>query len=236
MELGWLYTNPRILTYRQLRTLTLLQPIQIPNEKPFSSACYKSSKENNPPLCDENIRLKTSWYTPLDGYISTIPVTYKWPTPWPQRLESKPLSLSTDPEAEQVYCCFKSLTDLPVWVMNIVSVNGSDTLPVIFDTGLIGIYHDWCESLSTYPRTYDLQYSSFLFGNLTSRCDMLDIAVEMDRILDQLEDSGRYHRNVKEVETYFAVASLVNRLTSGEISCGKDRFLASRNYTINKIF
>ncbi|KAD7480233.1 hypothetical protein E3N88_03369 [Mikania micrantha] len=135
-----------------------------------------------------------------------------------------------------VYCCFKSLTDLPVWVMNIVSVNGSDTLPVIFDTGLIGIYHDWCESLSTYPRTYDLQYSSFLFGNLTSRCDMLDIAVEMDRILDQLEDSGRYHRNVKEVETYFAVASLVNRLTSGEISCGKDRFLASRNYTINKIF
>ncbi|KAF5771039.1 putative S-adenosyl-L-methionine-dependent methyltransferase [Helianthus annuus] len=189
-------------------------------EKPVSSSCYKSRKENNPPLCDENTRPKTSWYTPLDGCISAIPITNTWPTPWPQRLNSKPLSLSTDPEAERVfhedtkhwselvtnvyigslgvnwsnvrnvmdmnvgYGGFAAaLSDLPLWVMNIVSVNGPDTLPVIFDRGLIGIYHDWCESLNTYPRTYDLLHSSFLFGNVTHRCDVLDVVVEMDRIL-----------------------------------------------------
>ena len=62
-----------------------------------------------------------------------------------------------------------ALTNLPLWVMNVVPVNGSDTLHVIFDRGLIGIYHDWCESLNTYPRTYDLLHSSFLFGDLTQR-------------------------------------------------------------------
>lgn len=103
-----------------------------------------------------------------------------------------------------------ALIDLPLWVMNVVPVSGPDTLSVIFDRGLIGIYHDWCESLSTYPRTYDLLHSSFLFRNLTQRyvfinhmviktlyckfyltfriwnsfrCDIIDVAVEMDRIL-----------------------------------------------------
>ncbi|XXG39786.1 hypothetical protein AAC387_Pa01g0656 [Persea americana] len=71
----------------------------------------------------------------------------------------------------------------PIWVMNTVPVNGPDTLPVIFDRGLIGIYHDWCEPFNTYPRTYDLLHSSFLFGNLSQRCDIVDVVVEMDRIL-----------------------------------------------------
>ncbi|KAL8192919.1 hypothetical protein R6Q57_027367 [Mikania cordata] len=202
-------------------------------EKPLSSACYKSSKENNPPLCDENIRLKTSCYTPLDGYIYTIPVTYTWPTPWPQRLKSKPLSLSTDPEAEQVFhmdtkhwsevvtniCTgglgvnwsFEECNGYERWLWQVCCsdlfgflVNESDTLPVIFDTGLIGIYHDWCESLSTYPRTYDLLHPSFLFGNLTSRCDMLDIAVEMDSILRPggvviVEDSTETLKKLKHI-------------------------------------
>ncbi|KAL8240992.1 hypothetical protein R6Q59_014347 [Mikania micrantha] len=189
-------------------------------EKPLSSSCYESRKENNPPLCDDNTRPKTSWYTRLDGCISTIPVKNAWPTPWPQRLKSKPLSLSTSLDAERIfhedtkrwsevvtnvyigglgvnwtsvrnvmdmnagYGGFAAaLIDLPLWVMNVVPVNEPDTLPVIFDRGLIGIYHDWCESLNTYPRTYDLLHSSFLFGNLTQRCDMLDGAVEMDRVL-----------------------------------------------------
>ncbi|XP_024977595.1 probable methyltransferase PMT23 [Cynara cardunculus var. scolymus] len=194
-------------------------------EKPVSSSCYKSRKENNPPLCDEHLRPKTSWYAPLDGCISAIPLTetgssYGWPTPWPERLKSKPASLSTEQDAERIfhedtkhwselvanvylgglgvnwssvrnvmdmnagYGGFAAaLTDLPLWVMNVIPVNGPDTLPVIFDRGLIGIYHDWCESLSTYPRSYDLLHSSFLFGNLTQRCEMLDGAVEMDRIL-----------------------------------------------------
>lgn len=62
-----------------------------------------------------------------------------------------------------------ALIDLPVWVMNVVPVNGPNTLLSIFDRGLIGIYHDWCEAFNTYPRTYDLLHCSFLFGNITHR-------------------------------------------------------------------
>ncbi|XP_045800839.1 probable methyltransferase PMT23 [Trifolium pratense] len=76
-----------------------------------------------------------------------------------------------------------ALIDRPVWVMNVVPIDMPDTLTVIFDRGLIGTYHDWCESLSTYPRTYDLIHSSFLFKNLDKRCDIVDVVVEIDRIL-----------------------------------------------------
>ena len=62
-----------------------------------------------------------------------------------------------------------ALIDLPLWVMNVVPIHEADTLPVIFDRGLIGTYHDWCESLSTYPRTYDLLHLSFLLKSLTQR-------------------------------------------------------------------
>ncbi|CAN1812082.1 Probable methyltransferase PMT23 [Linum perenne] len=77
-----------------------------------------------------------------------------------------------------------ALTDLPYWVMNVVPVHEEDTLPIIYDRGLIGVYHDWCESFNTYPRTYDLLHSSFLFKTLSdSRCDLIDVVVEIDRIV-----------------------------------------------------
>ncbi|PPS11821.1 hypothetical protein GOBAR_AA08820 [Gossypium barbadense] len=76
-----------------------------------------------------------------------------------------------------------ALNELPLWVMNVVPIDAQDTLSIIFERGLIGIYHDWCESLSTYPRTYDLLHSSFLFKNRQERCNIIDVAVEMDRIL-----------------------------------------------------
>uniref|UniRef100_A0A2P2JY67 Methyltransferase n=1 Tax=Rhizophora mucronata TaxID=61149 RepID=A0A2P2JY67_RHIMU len=66
--------------------------------------------------------------------------------------------------------------------MNVVPIDAQDTLSIIFDRGLIGVYHDWCESFSTYPRTYDMLHASFLFKSLTQRCDILDVALEMDRI------------------------------------------------------
>ncbi|CAI7732679.1 unnamed protein product [Closterium sp. NIES-54] len=44
----------------------------------------------------------------------------------------------------------------PVWVMNVVPSTGPNTLPAIYDRGLVGTVHDWCESFSSYPRTYDL--------------------------------------------------------------------------------
>ncbi|XP_010504492.1 PREDICTED: probable methyltransferase PMT22 [Camelina sativa] len=67
--------------------------------------------------------------------------------------------------------------------MNVIPVAGEDTLSTIFDRGLIGIYHDWCESFNTYPRSYDLLHSSFLLTNLSQRCELMEVVVEIDRIV-----------------------------------------------------
>ncbi|PIN16481.1 Phosphoethanolamine N-methyltransferase [Handroanthus impetiginosus] len=69
------------------------------------------------------------------------------------------------------------------WVMNVVPVSGSNTLPVIYDRGLIGVMHDWCEPFDTYPRTYDLLNAAGLFSVEQKRCNITNIMLEMDRIL-----------------------------------------------------
>lgn len=53
--------------------------------------------------------------------------------------------------------------------MNVVPVNAPDTLPIIFERGLVGVYHDWCESFGTYPRSYDLLHADHLFSRLKGR-------------------------------------------------------------------
>ncbi|GAB2291295.1 hypothetical protein Dimus_025554 [Dionaea muscipula] len=71
-----------------------------------------------------------------------------------------------------------------VWVMNVVPVDAPDTLPYIFERGLLGTYHDWCESFGTYPRSYDLLHADHLFARLKKRCKHpVGIVVEMDRVL-----------------------------------------------------
>ncbi|KAK1326382.1 putative methyltransferase PMT2 [Acorus calamus] len=70
------------------------------------------------------------------------------------------------------------------WVMNVVpTISKRDTLGVIYERGLIGIYHDWCEAFSTYPRTYDLIHANGVFSLYKNKCKMEDILLEMDRIL-----------------------------------------------------
>lgn len=77
-----------------------------------------------------------------------------------------------------------ALVEQNVWVMNVVPVYAPDTLPIIFERGLVGIYHDWCESFATYPRSYDLLHADHLFSRLKNRCrQAVSIVVEMDRIL-----------------------------------------------------
>ncbi|KAL6882605.1 hypothetical protein ACP4OV_011295 [Aristida adscensionis] len=77
----------------------------------------------------------------------------------------------------------------PVWVMNVVSAQKPLTLGVIYDRGLIGVYHDWCEPFSTYPRTYDLIHADGINSLISdpisgkSRCELFDVMLEMDRIL-----------------------------------------------------
>ncbi|URE01570.1 hypothetical protein MUK42_19432 [Musa troglodytarum] len=73
-----------------------------------------------------------------------------------------------------------------VWVMNVVPMNSPSYLPMIFDRGFVGVQHDWCEAFPTYPRTYDMVHAEGLLSLGThkkQRCSMLDIFVEIDRIL-----------------------------------------------------
>ncbi|XP_068649291.1 probable methyltransferase PMT26 [Aristolochia californica] len=76
-----------------------------------------------------------------------------------------------------------ALRDKKVWVMNVVSIDAPDTLPIIYERGLFGIYHDWCESFSTYPRTYDLLHADHLFSKLKKRCKLTAVMAEVDRML-----------------------------------------------------
>eukprot|EP00262_Sarcandra_glabra_P014217 TRINITY_DN40_c2_g1_i1.p1 TRINITY_DN40_c2_g1~~TRINITY_DN40_c2_g1_i1.p1 ORF type:complete len:929 (+),score=217.13 TRINITY_DN40_c2_g1_i1:146-2932(+) len=76
-----------------------------------------------------------------------------------------------------------ALKDLKVWVLNVVNIDSPDTLPIIYERGLFGIYHDWCESFSTYPRTYDLLHADHLLSRLKKRCNIVPVMAEIDRIL-----------------------------------------------------
>ncbi|KAM7250303.1 hypothetical protein ACFE04_022186 [Oxalis oulophora] len=70
------------------------------------------------------------------------------------------------------------------WTMNVVpTIAEKNALGVVYERGLIGIYHDWCESFSTYPRTYDLIHANGVFSLYKDQCNAEDILLEMDRIL-----------------------------------------------------
>ncbi|XP_047338455.1 probable methyltransferase PMT26 [Impatiens glandulifera] len=76
-----------------------------------------------------------------------------------------------------------ALRDLNVWVMNVVPIDSPDTLPIIYERGLFGIYHDWCESFSTYPRSYDLLHADHIFSRIKKKCNLMALVAEADRIL-----------------------------------------------------
>ncbi|CAI8596356.1 unnamed protein product [Vicia faba] len=80
---------------------------------------------------------------------------------------------------------FAAAIDSPkLWVMNVVpTISEKASLGVVFERGLIGIYHDWCEAFSTYPRTYDLIHANGVFTLYKNACNAEDILLEMDRIL-----------------------------------------------------
>ncbi|CAL0319446.1 unnamed protein product [Lupinus luteus] len=87
-------------------------------------------------------------------------------------------------EMRAVYGGFAAaLKNFKVWVMNVVPIDSQDTLALIYERGLFGIYHDWCESFSTYPRSYDLLHADALFSNLKGRCNVVAVVAEVDRIL-----------------------------------------------------
>ncbi|CAL5098067.1 unnamed protein product [Urochloa decumbens] len=98
-----------------------------------------------------------------------------------------------------------ALRDMKVWVMNVVTIDSPDTLPIIYERGLFGMYHDWCESFSAYPRSYDLVHADHLFSMLKSRCNLLPVVVEVDRIL-RPEGKLIVHDDMATVEEVKSIA------------------------------
>ena len=77
-----------------------------------------------------------------------------------------------------------ALKDKDVWVMNVVPEDGPNTLKLIYDRGLIGTVHNWCEAFSIYPRTYDLLHAWTVFSEIEKKgCSIEDLLIEIDRIL-----------------------------------------------------
>ncbi|CAM8883477.1 unnamed protein product [Rhodiola kirilowii] len=101
-----------------------------------------------------------------------------------------------------------ALKDLKVWVMNVVPIDSPDTLPIIYERGLFGIYHDWCESFSTYPRSYDLLHADHLLSTIKQRCNLVAVIAEIDRIL---RPEGKLIVR-DDIETINEVESLVKSL------------------------
>lgn len=101
-----------------------------------------------------------------------------------------------------------ALKDLNVWVMNIVPIDSPDTLPIIYERGLFGIYHDWCESFNTYPRSYDLLHADHLFSKVKKRCNLEAVIAEVDRMLRP--DGNLVVRD--NVETISEVENLVKSM------------------------
>ncbi|CAN1264942.1 Probable methyltransferase PMT16, partial [Linum perenne] len=113
------------------------------------------------------------------------------------------------------------LVNDPVWVMNVVPVHEVNTLGAIYERGLIGTYQNWCEAMSTYPRTYDLIHADRVFTLYNNRIvrpegsiiirDDVDMIVKIKRITDELNwesmivnhEDGPYERE----KLLFAVKS-----------------------------
>ncbi|KAL6271416.1 hypothetical protein ACE6H2_028327 [Prunus campanulata] len=157
------------------------------------------------PYSDQNHRAKGSGLAPWPARLTSPPprlgdfgysndVFEKDMEVWQQRVDSywNLLSPKINSDALRNVMDMKAnlgsfaaaLKNKDVWVMNVVPEEGPNTLKIIYDRGLIGTVHSWCEAFSTYPRTYDLLHAWTLFSDIERKgCSGVDLLIEMDRIL-----------------------------------------------------
>ncbi|KAL2940558.1 putative methyltransferase PMT11 [Bienertia sinuspersici] len=173
-------------------------------QKPLNNSCYLSREAGaHPPLCDKDDDPDDVWYVNLKPCIARLPENGYGGnvTSWPERLHTPPERLQSSYVRAWHWKTlkFRNVLDMRAgyggfaasmidngincWVMNVVPVSGPNTLPVIYDRGLLGVRHDWCEPFDTYPRTYDLLHASGLFAIERKRCNISSIMLEMDRML-----------------------------------------------------
>ncbi|KAI4381378.1 hypothetical protein MLD38_007452 [Melastoma candidum] len=182
-------------------------------QKTADRECYKSRKNANVQLCKGHEEDHLSYYQPLLPCISGVAAEdfFENQLFWSSSLKNywsllTPLIFSDHPKRPgdedplPPFNMIRNVMDMnahygglnsafldenkAVWVMNVVPVGAPNTLPLILDQGFAGVLHEWCEPFPTYPRTYDLLHASGLVSYLNSeKCSMMDVLLEMDRIL-----------------------------------------------------
>ncbi|CAI7734712.1 unnamed protein product, partial [Closterium sp. NIES-54] len=110
----------------------------------------------------------------------------------------------------------------PLWVLNVVPTSGPDSLPIVFERGLVGIYHDWCESFNSYPRSYDLLHADHTVSQEVGRCDITSVLLEMDRLLRPegwavFRDHTRMGGSILNIATSFHWKLKFNKTEGGEV-------------------
>ncbi|CAL0306666.1 unnamed protein product [Lupinus luteus] len=126
-----------------------------------------------------------------------------------------------------------ALKDMNIWVMNVVPLDSADTLSIIYERGLFGIYHNWCESFSTYPRSYDLLHADHLFSKFNNRCNFKALVAEVDRILrpegmfivrDTIKTIKKLESFVKSMQWEIRMSSSEEEEDEGLLSVQKSRW------------
>ncbi|RZC78479.1 hypothetical protein C5167_002655 [Papaver somniferum] len=158
---------------------------RLPNNAYGANVTTWPSRLNNIPDRLQSIKLdsqisRRELYKAENGYWTNIVTSYIHVYHW----EKKPFRNVMDMRAGfGGYAAALINLEMDYWIMNVVPVSGPNTLPVIYDRGLIGVMHDWCEPFDTYPRTYDLLNANRLLSTEQKRCNVSTIMLEMDRIL-----------------------------------------------------
>ncbi|TVU36537.1 hypothetical protein EJB05_18474, partial [Eragrostis curvula] len=147
---------------------------------PLNNTCYmKRNPAVKPPLCDTDDNPDDVWHVNLKACISRLPESGEGATlvQWPARLMEPPKRLQETKFWEDIIDGYirvfkwrkfklRNVMDmraryggfaaalikrkLDCCLMNVVPVSEPNTLPVIYDRGLLGVAHDWCEPFDTY--------------------------------------------------------------------------------------
>nr|GEV26465.1 probable methyltransferase PMT26 [Tanacetum cinerariifolium] len=155
-------------------------------QKPTSNECYDTRVENEPSLCkqSDDPDAACNFMTPEDFNVDHQHWKHVVSNSYKRGLGINWSTVMNVMDMRAVYGGFAAaIKDAGVWVMNVVPIDSPDTLPIIYERGLFGIYHDWCESFSSYPRTYDLLHADHLFSKIKSKCNVMALVAEVDRLL-----------------------------------------------------
>ncbi|CAI0555302.1 unnamed protein product, partial [Linum tenue] len=168
--------------------------------KPMNNSCYEKRSVQDPPMCEASDDANAAWNVPLQTCMHKVPIDSlqrgsRWPEQWPARLDKTPywmlgseMGVYGKPQPEDFVADYEhwkrvvSKSYINGMGINWATVRNVMDMRAIYG-GLFGIYHDWCQSFSTYPRSYDLMHADHLFSMIKQKCKIVPLVVEVDRIL-----------------------------------------------------